>query len=468
MCLFSDSACWAAGFRLNGGKLSRRGGVSVAWIERFEPIKIKVGVRRAVALLESARVEVPTVIGWFRPVILLPIAALSGLDPADLDAILAHELAHIRRHDYLINLMQCMAETLLFYHPAARWVSGLIRQEREHCCDELAVAACGDAIRYARALASMEGLRGPKFSLAPAANGGALLPRIRRILNPKEPSMKPARMLACLAVVLALAPALMAARFALEDPPKIKITSSPGFNRTYADIVANVDEAPTGRLRFEGDGEEKAEPLRWPTTGKTYTNAELIPYRDVPIPEEFLRPEHRDKVPVLVGNGDCRTCLNPPSEAEVWEKVPTAQGNPLITIRNVKMLIEKIGEKVDEFKVYPLAGVCQLVHCHYKATVSFDEITTSNDPIPINHKKARVEIVFIDKDHLRRPAEKPAEAVKPAPEPETVDQKIERLSRELEDLKEMRRQLQLKKPGASIQADQDKLKYLTFFLGAFW
>ena len=117
-------------------------------------------IRRAVRLLESSLVQVPMVIGGLRPMILLPIAALTGLPPGQLEALLAHELAHIRRHDYLVNLVQSAIEVLLFYHPAAWWASRVIRAEREHCCDDLAVRACGDRLTYARALAAMEGLRG--------------------------------------------------------------------------------------------------------------------------------------------------------------------------------------------------------------------------------------------------------------------------------------------------------------------
>jgi beta-lactamase regulating signal transducer with metallopeptidase domain len=95
------------------------------------------------------------VIGWLRPVILLPVSVLAGLTPQMMEAILAHELAHIRRHDYLLNMLQTAIETLLFYHPAVWWVGRKIRQERENCCDDLAVTACGDALIYARALTAL-------------------------------------------------------------------------------------------------------------------------------------------------------------------------------------------------------------------------------------------------------------------------------------------------------------------------
>ncbi|HEV7239751.1 MAG TPA: M56 family metallopeptidase [Thermoanaerobaculia bacterium] len=140
-----------------------------------------LGLRRAVTLLESAAVEVPSVIGSLRPIILLPASALTGMTPEQIEMVLAHEMAHIRRHDFLINLLQALVETLMFYHPAVWWMSRRVRIERENCCDDLAVAVCGNPIQYARALTRLEELRGSALSVVVAANGGSLLERIRRI-----------------------------------------------------------------------------------------------------------------------------------------------------------------------------------------------------------------------------------------------------------------------------------------------
>ncbi|HVG29107.1 MAG TPA: M56 family metallopeptidase [Pyrinomonadaceae bacterium] len=146
----------------------------------------RVGVRRAVRLCRSALVEVPTVVGWLRPVILVPAGALAGLSAAQLEAIIAHELAHVRRHDYLVNLLQSFVETLLFYHPAVWYVSRRARAEREHACDDLAVEATGDVLVYARALAELEQLRRRPSQVPPlalAASGGSLVNRIQRLLK---------------------------------------------------------------------------------------------------------------------------------------------------------------------------------------------------------------------------------------------------------------------------------------------
>jgi hypothetical protein len=150
----------------------------------------RLGLHRAVTLLESAAVAVPVVVGWLRPVVLVPASTLAGLAPKQLEAILAHELAHIRRHDYLVNLFQAVVETLLFYHPAVWWVSTQIRRERENCCDDLAVAVCGDRLGYARALVELEGLRGAAPRLAMAVSGGSLSGRVRRLVSAPERSSR--------------------------------------------------------------------------------------------------------------------------------------------------------------------------------------------------------------------------------------------------------------------------------------
>src|SRR5688572_9975621 len=159
---------------------------------------------RAVRLLETSRIDVPAVIGVIRPVIVVPIGALTGLSAQHIEAILAHELAHIRRHDYLVNLLQAAVEALMFYHPAVWWMSKQIRLERENCCDDIAAAACGDRCVYASALAELEERRGPSLAMA-ASGDGDLLTRVRRLLMlapPYPPKRFRARSLAAAIIVL--------------------------------------------------------------------------------------------------------------------------------------------------------------------------------------------------------------------------------------------------------------------------
>jgi HEAT repeat protein/beta-lactamase regulating signal transducer with metallopeptidase domain len=160
---------------------------SPACRELLSRVATRLRVTRPVRLLESMRVDVPAVFGWLRPVILVPTSALTGLTPQQLEVLLAHELAHVRRHDYLMNLAQAVIETLLFYHPAVWWVSSRVREEREHCCDDVVVREWADAHLYASALLGMETLRSapPPSRLALAASGtggSSLLHRVRRLV----------------------------------------------------------------------------------------------------------------------------------------------------------------------------------------------------------------------------------------------------------------------------------------------
>jgi beta-lactamase regulating signal transducer with metallopeptidase domain len=159
------------------------------WSARLDRLRVRLGVSAPVRLLSSASATVPMVIGWIRPVVLVPAGLLTGLSASQLEAILAHELAHIRRHDYLVNLLQNVVETLFFYHPAVWWVSRHIRTEREHCCDDLAADVCGSTLDYALALTALAELRQTSGALGLAATGGSLVGRIARLagISAREP-----------------------------------------------------------------------------------------------------------------------------------------------------------------------------------------------------------------------------------------------------------------------------------------
>lgn len=221
-------ALWMAGvlifsLRAAGGwlvvlRLRRRSSTPAPepWQNMLNRLAREVKVSRTVRLCESAIAEVPAVIGWLRPVILVPVGALAGLSSAQIEAVLAHELAHIRRHDYLVNLLQTLVENVLFYHPAVWWVSRRVRIEREHCCDDLAVEACGDVVVYAGALAALEGIRSTAApQLALAADGGSLLGRVRRLLGASRSTNRATAWVASLVMLVSLGAVGLGAHHAL-------------------------------------------------------------------------------------------------------------------------------------------------------------------------------------------------------------------------------------------------------------
>lgn len=194
----------------------------------------RLAVDRAVRVLESSAVAVPVVVGWLRPAIVFPVAALSGLSTAQIEALLAHELAHVRRHDYLVNLLQSCAEVVLFYHPAVWWLSGQIRRERERCCDDIAIGMC-DRLVYATALTDLATMVSPRVALA--ATGGDLVDRVRRILEREESFMSASQRwgsVAVLVVLLGAAVPVLLAAVRPELPPSSVAVAQPGADEATA------------------------------------------------------------------------------------------------------------------------------------------------------------------------------------------------------------------------------------------
>lgn len=153
------------------------------WQQRVDALQAALRITRDVAVRLSADVATPFTARLLRPVVWLPLSLLTRMPREQVEALLAHELAHVARMDWLWNGLQCVVEALLFFHPAAWWLGRRIRLEREHACDDRAVAACGDAIALAEALAHLERQRLPVPRLVLAAQGGSLMQRITRLLT---------------------------------------------------------------------------------------------------------------------------------------------------------------------------------------------------------------------------------------------------------------------------------------------
>jgi beta-lactamase regulating signal transducer with metallopeptidase domain/sporulation protein YlmC with PRC-barrel domain len=203
--------------------------MSAALLALCREMQNRLGITRAIRYCESLHLDAPAVVGWFRPVVLLPISALTGLTELQLRAVIAHELAHIRRLDAFCNLFQVAAETLLFYHPAVWWLSKRIRAERENCCDDVALAVCGNPAEYARALALMEEWRvAPSFAMA--ANRGPLASRVTRLLGLTEKASS-LRNAGVAFGILCLAAALLAGN-ALFGLVRSAVAQSPDSSRT--------------------------------------------------------------------------------------------------------------------------------------------------------------------------------------------------------------------------------------------
>jgi beta-lactamase regulating signal transducer with metallopeptidase domain len=236
-------------------------------LEICRDLQDRLGIRRAIRYCECAWLQTPAVVGWFRPIVFLPATALTGLSEEQLRSVIAHELAHIRRFDAFVNVFQVCIETLLFYHPAVWWLNKRIRTEREHCCDDMAVAICGNAVEYARALTLMEEWRNaPAFAMA--ANRGPLTERILHVLGLKTLSQG-MRSIGWTGSLLALTAALVAghtllgiarppiarAAFLWQSTPKPQASSAQASNSRAASTSkpsagqgssASSSESPSG------------------------------------------------------------------------------------------------------------------------------------------------------------------------------------------------------------------------------
>lgn len=163
---------------------SRHDPVQARWQARLSQMAQAFGITRQVRLRIVEVLASPVTAGWWRPVVLVPAALAARMPPDLLEALLAHELAHVRRHDYLVNLLQNVIETLLFYHPAVWWLSNSIRAERELIADDFAARQLGEPRRLALALSELERLQFSTHHLAQAANGGNLMDRIKHLMRP--------------------------------------------------------------------------------------------------------------------------------------------------------------------------------------------------------------------------------------------------------------------------------------------
>lgn len=259
----------------------------------------RMGIRRRIPLAESALVRVPMVVGFFKPVILMPLGAVNALAPREVEAILAHELAHIFRNDYLRNLLQSFIEVLFYYHPAVWWLSANIRRERELSCDELAVRLCDDSLEYAKALVSLQEISGHSPALAMAfGKKKHLLYRIKHIL---QPSQKRSQIMEKLIATFALVAGVLLWSFSGPAPGEQPEKPGPDLRiETTVSNLATVVVAATDTLPPDAPKAEKRV-------------------------EKIVRQDDNERIEITLEDGELNTLeINgeqiPPSEFDKYRK----------------------------------------------------------------------------------------------------------------------------------------------------
>jgi beta-lactamase regulating signal transducer with metallopeptidase domain len=208
------------------------------WQNRVQVLCEKLQINKAVRLLESGYVKVPMVIGHLKPVILIPVGLLAGLPAEQVEAVLLHELAHIRRHDYFVNFLQTLAETVFFFNPGLLWISSLLRDERENCCDDVALEQTKNKREFVQALISFKehALAADRCAVAFAGKKNHLLRRVSRIMSNKNKTLGPSEKVFFMMGIVVLSVVIATAAIA-----QIK-TMAPAVVKTVAMMTVHADK----------------------------------------------------------------------------------------------------------------------------------------------------------------------------------------------------------------------------------
>ena len=301
-------------------------------------VQQRMGLQRSIRYAQSGALDSPVVLGWFRPIVIVTTQALTGLHPQQLQAIIAHELAHIRRYDAFVNLFQVVAEMLLFYHPAVWWVSRRIRIEREVCCDHEALAACGEPVSYARALTMMEEWRAAP-SMSMAANRGPLTERVLRLLGVQGTSSR-SRVAGVGACVLGVAVALfagtvfVAAAQATADEPSLPV------------MAQAITDEPSLPMMAQASADDQTPPAAQPAPAPQPEPA--IQPEPAPQPEPAVQPE-----PNIVASPSPEPAPAPKSAPRARPAEPAKPAAPPRPAREARSAIEAEAPKNSSY----IAGI---------------------------------------------------------------------------------------------------------------
>lgn len=261
------------------------------WDEHLNLLSRKLGLNQEVKMLQSGIVKVPLVVGHLKPLILIPLGLLNGLSTVEVEAILAHELAHVKRRDYLVNLLQSAIEIVFFFNPAVLWVSQLIKTEREHCCDDLAIACVNDRKNYVKALIFCQEFkqRAPAYAMGINGKNGSLFHRASRMLfNTNSTLNKMEKTILTIALVSTV---IFTAAF-----KNVGKAASISSTTIYNSILAVQDTAKKNKSaeRLEKEIEQKIKAAEKKATEKNKPAKKSSGKQDQADYEEIARQANRD------------------------------------------------------------------------------------------------------------------------------------------------------------------------------
>ncbi len=336
----------ATGFRkiLRLKKASRQQ-VPAAWLAVFDSIMARFRIKRNVGFYLSDKVNVPLVIGYFKPIVLFPVALAAQLDINQVEAILIHELSHIRRNDYLLNLVKMVIETVLFFNPFVWLSSRFIQIEREHACDDLVLSLTGTPLTYAHALLKLELIKikdTPALSLAASGESQHLYQRIKRITDMKTNYVNPKQQI--LSITLALATIISLAWVSPRDEKKADPAGAKvavltaDCSEANSPVLASSKPAKFRKITISIDTPKKKKSLRIITVDANGKKTEYTSVKELPdsIKAElgetdfFVKDLHRgmpDSATLLALKRNAEAIkehFNSPEQRAKWEKLGLA------------------------------------------------------------------------------------------------------------------------------------------------
>ncbi len=272
------------------------------WVFRLKELSSSIGIKQLVEIYESTKVKVPVAMGYLKPVILLPLGMLTGLPQDQVEAIIIHELAHIKRYDFILNLIQTLIETIFFYHPVVWWVASTIDGERENCCDDLTLKLCGGSLVYFKALYNLQQICSEENELALAAIGkkNQLFRRINRMTTKNKNTSYGVKFAAFAVLLLVMtAVSIYSSASAKENPrglttvsfinPVTSLSDNSSFKSPVSDLgsIPDTTSLKKGKrtLKFyddvNGEGKKIKAKLNNGKLEELYIDGEKVPENDL-------------------------------------------------------------------------------------------------------------------------------------------------------------------------------------------
>ena len=336
----------------------------------FSALVRKFDLNKKISILQSVIVKVPMVIGYLKPVVIVPAGTFTQLPYNQIEAILAHELAHIQRNDFLINILQSVVELLFFYHPAIYQISKHIRAERENCCDDIALNHCGDTAQYVKALASMEGIvpSGGYYAVAFVNQKNTLLKRIKRILKPNVMKTKLTdRIMAGIIILAGFFTIVLTASAALNnisgehsqplESIKMQQTGFENFSSVSPDTIIDFDanRIVTHRKNEKGEKEKIEMKFSGGKLTELTVNGEIIPEEDYPQYNKLIAETKREVTNASVELEKAEKELESINEEEIAQQIEQAlEEARSINHEEIRMEMEKARteiEKIDQEEI---------------------------------------------------------------------------------------------------------------------